>query len=1129
MDSEEKTSESTSTLASITEYIYEDEILPEIEIREVISLDSFIKENPRFVAFNQETLNILFNQFFNDKSKADAFIKLHKEIIDDKDIDLLHFLYIYVDATRKDFENISQYFELYKRAQQAPTFQQIQVELIKIAFPFEKGDVYTDKQFILDEPANIVLKQNADSKIPEDISKIVLSDVVTTIALPITGVYWKIPYTKHIHMTEELDKKSFKYIKWNPSVLEATQTFTEWLKTDVRPSFKNALVKIATIASYREYLIHLYQSGYDINNLTLLENNQLKKYLDSIDTSNDDDDDDEAEVSSEPKKYPKQDYIFSELTFLESLTKYHELYNIYFKDERLFSIQEKLGSYIASLPNFQNQYDTSDPYTLLKQVIDGTRTLEDLETILSQIKIQTNFTGANALLKELSRSKPAYITIEQYSQLFNKIANSIIDDKMSPFINIYNDMKEVEIGNDTSKYDGTPLTKMPIDVYEETKYAEYVEEDLETTPEEEVYDSIPDNYGEQFPAITEAHEGIQEIMNFLAPFMIKIKESSGLPWNINQWIHMYGIEIQRESRKSQLLKVSPEISNFILDRICANTLDLSMQNINELNTPIVADKIGRIYPAIFNNWLDDCKLAFNNALSQWLLDLLEASLNGTLEFSIFNISNSNGDLWSPYGYPLDDTKTPRGILYYITAVCSVFFPFKDTVQSSIIESKIMETILDKYPTRLNALKVAWSKYKKPAGKDKAAQAQEDLINVGQRLRKDKNTPYLTTYIKAYYYLPTFLPKKDMDPFKKQPIWAQGCCLSTIDKNYEADNDWKVHIKSLWSMKKQLAKDRWLTIPRDELVIFINDKAPPEDKKSNDKPETVIPTETTQCSIDFTKDTPSATSIDFEANDLWLPKSHYDILIKDIRNNISLLTTQCIKYAYSFSRTKAEKILRIIEEIDQLNDIYTILLKILQSITLKLQSTQPTTNEYKNLETTQLSLFDMKATLRKFLKATGTDYIAYIFKAKYILARAICLPGIPENSKISRPDNVSATFYNNILQDNYTIINQWNTVNSMLTSEEIQAYITKMREEQKKVTLNKLDRLNVDDIQLMKDMKKIGLTKILQDITQEVPIFNMNEDIASGDAINEDDAGETEWLQETTDADNVDEDYLDSQL
>ena len=121
--------------------------------------------------------------------------------------------------------------------------------------------------------------------------------------------------------------------------------------------------------------------------------------------------------------------------------------------------------------------------------------------------------------------------------------------------------------------------------------------------------------------------------------------------------------------------------------------------------------------------------------------------------------------------------------------------------------------------------------------------------------------------------------------------------------------------------------------------------------------------------------------------------------------------------------------------------------------------------------------------------------------------------------------MSATFYNNILQENYTIINQWNTVNSMLTSEEIQAYITKMREEQKKVTLNKLDRLNVDDIQLMKDMKKIGLTKILQDIAQETPIFNMNEDIASGDAINEDDAGETEWLQETTDADNIEEDTL----
>ena len=57
--------------------------------------------------------------------------------------------------------------------------------------------------------------------------------------------------------------------------------------------------------------------------------------------------------------------------------------------------------------------------------------------------------------------------------------------------------------------------------------------------------------------------------------------------------------------------------------------------------------------------------------------------------------------------------------------------------------------------------------------------------------------------------------------------------------------------------------------------------------------------------------------------------------------------------------------------------------------------------------------------------------------------------------------------------------EWNKNNSMLTPFEIQSYITKMREEQKKSTLSKLDVLSIDDMQLMKDMKRFGLMKMFE--------------------------------------------------
>jgi hypothetical protein len=149
--------------------------------------------------------------------------------------------------------------------------------------------------------------------------------------------------------------------------------------------------------------------------------------------------------------------------------------------------------------------------------------------------------------------------------------------------------------------------------------------------------------------------------------------------------------------------------------------------------------------------------------------------------------------------------------------------------------------------------------------------------------------------------------------------------------------------------------------------------------------------------------------------------------------------------------------------------------------------------------------------------------------------------MPHNNKMTTPDNVSATFYSNILKDNYTIITQWTKNNTMLTQSEIQAYITKMREEQKKTTLNKLDVLSVDDMQLMKDMKRFGLMKTLEKTNKqapeetpsannaETPSSNDTDDIGIHVEVNEDQEGEAEWLQPSTDQDVNDEDTLESIL
>lgn len=1127
--------EESSTSSNIIEYIYEDEILPEIEIREVISIDTFLKENPKFVAIDDETFIILLNQLFTDNIKAKGFFNLHKIIINDYlNKDIFNNIFVHVDAVRKINEDITVYFDEQERAKRAPTFELQQAELNKIRYPFDSEKIIQESQYILtdNEPSHIVLKNSeTDPFTPTDISKLLLID---DISLPVLGAFWKsLNIYKFLYLYETNTSEPFKYIKWtNVATNKKTESqkedstkedlqkthllsFDEWLRNFVQPQFKNVLSKIVAINSLHEYTILFGNAGYDLNNLTIYQTKKLKKHLDNL--VNDINDD--IKTKNNLSKYPQLTYIYPNLNYIESFQRHLDRYRAYFQEDRLFRIQETLGAYIANLPNFQNELENYDPYVLVTQVIQGIKTIEDIKNIIKQLHIRDQFIRADSLLKKLTASR-TFLSIDDFKVLYNNVNNSIHDEVREPFISLYNDIHEVKIGNDISKYDGTPSTVQST-IYEETQYEVIIEDIDNVTPEEEIYDSLPDKLYEEFSELENVHDGSKDILNYVLPFLIKIRDTSGLPWNINSWIKLYSTEVQLLSRINKIQIEIKDINLYILQRICTNSLDTSIQLINDLNNIQVSEKLKEIYPAIYSQWKDDCKEAFFHALAIWLIDLLELSVNGNLDFSILNGMISYAELWSPYGPPLIDKKTNNGIIYYISAISATLLPYD--IQSNIIEDKILKILIEKYKERTETLKDKWNKIKDKQDKqDKATQAKLSLIEISRKLLAKEKVNFSPTFVKAYYYLPTLIPKKHILAFKKQPIWAQGCCLSKLDNTYEADNDWKNDIKPLWSMKTKLAEDRWLISKRENLKIFIKNR---DNKQSNVQFE-----KQTECFISTKdKEEDSTKQVIFKPNDIWLQKSHYNILYQEAREGSATLIKQCIQLAYQ--RIKGDNIIAILNSIYQINDIQHILNKIIKHIFIKLQKVNDTTIEHKILLETKEILNDMKLILNQFLNATSTEYTSCVYRARYILARALCLPGIPQSNKLVVPDNVSSTFYANILRDNFNIITDWSKNNSMLTPFEIQAYITKMREEQKKTTLSKLDVLSIDDMQLMKDMKRFGLMKVFEktDTTDKVEVDSSKNDDDTGVNIplNEDQDGEAEWLQPPTDDPDIhNEDILD---
>ena len=54
---------------------------------------------------------------------------------------------------------------------------------------------------------------------------------------------------------------------------------------------------------------------------------------------------------------------------------------------------------------------------------------------------------------------------------------------------------------------------------------------------------------------------------------------------------------------------------------------------------------------------------------------------------------------------------------------------------------------------------------------------------------------LFSYVTAFLNLPRLIEQKNI----KSVIWAQGCCITTLNQNYEPDADWR-SFGSLWSLK-----------------------------------------------------------------------------------------------------------------------------------------------------------------------------------------------------------------------------------------------------------------------------------------------------------------------------------------
>ncbi|NDB85008.1 MAG: hypothetical protein EB127_20250, partial [Alphaproteobacteria bacterium] len=316
------------THAALNEFVYEDELLPEIDIREMISIEQMMQYNPSFVAlsFNDIvsqmsqllSVNVKNNEHIHMKDrshvlrKAHAYAKLHESIINPADVDFTNFVQFCVDAYKKTYgdddgnsngngnsngddndtnaNSALQFITAYTRALKAPSYKLQQIELDKVFTPFYVDDNHVNADGITIDGNAMILLNNVDG---DHIgTKLTNRD---NLKLNVTGARWgtststssQYVFDRVHHMNSTRSKNANKCTPWLNT--RDSHILEDWIQSRLRPKFEETIKKsLNTIGSTHDVDIVLSSMGMNLAELGIDDFNKLTAHLDTIHSSSSD-------------------------------------------------------------------------------------------------------------------------------------------------------------------------------------------------------------------------------------------------------------------------------------------------------------------------------------------------------------------------------------------------------------------------------------------------------------------------------------------------------------------------------------------------------------------------------------------------------------------------------------------------------------------------------------------------------------------------------------------------------------------------------------------------------------------------------------------------------------------------
>uniref|UniRef100_A0A6C0J024 Uncharacterized protein n=1 Tax=viral metagenome TaxID=1070528 RepID=A0A6C0J024_9ZZZZ len=1069
----------------------EDEELNNIEYLEILSIDEIIKDNPSFMAFSKDEIQSELYKMFKNKNKSDNFTNLFYDVLknnrekEGKLDDYTNYIFI-ADADKKDYSLLSE-------EEEAKNFNDLD-NLNTIRYNISKNNYFFAIEY--DEKSSYNKFKPTSKTILELNDKMYYPVFpIDDVNVPIIAAYYKVPtatitdymYVKvlsHLFNNKNINKKSSSRFTNINKLIKNTRPSIQTIINDIPDSFD---------LDYNNLNNFLNRYGYSMDFINKKDFDILYDYMNKLIKN-----EKERKNVYKPIKNKKIDIINNKLTFFDKLSKTFNLLNLTDKTrDLLVSLKialddKRINSNLLQKPKLL--YDNIDDIVTnisndtisIEQIIENIKAVKDFENIDKNINTIAIYLEIKDNLKEILEDFENIKADFEYSKHNIKNYDDNINEKL--FVNIYNEMKEIILGNNEEDYEGLPITlrNMEIDTFEELEFDnEYVDEGENTIDISD--NTLINKYLEKY-WLTLAYKndvGFIEILKIVLPIFYRISKIAGIEIDYELlsselYIYFRGASTKYNIINSIFIEKQINIDYETINNIAKikpvniHLIDLNMGS--EINNLI--KNANKEYSDIINDVL-------NSSIAWWIMDIQSKIVNDGLDIDNNKLNPVYIEKWFLYGEPLYKEKTVNGVAPYLVNIMKDYIEDKNDYNNVIIYNDIIELINDRYSDLLDNLK---KKYTDKISKKKIEYgiiAQEKLIENYKNKKFDKIS---FDYIDALLYSPGV-------NYKKIHKYLLGCCLQKLTKDFKPDSDFVNNSRNdLIQFKKQFAKRKETN--KDRLIryipIIIDTKKTydiEEDKEDN--------------YIKYIKKIDSITKIESQDVIKWLDNMKTknallpDDIIDSFKNNTRSALDYIKKYIEILEKTakKSGDLLTLFVP----SKIYykTLLLNIIKVLNNKTDDENTDLLLKKAIESIREILVDLNI-LNKVKTEDNRVDIDRI--NAYVVARALCLPCNPENTtgNILIPIIEVKT---NFIEENagklYSKVLNSIKNSKFLSFEENTAFINTMRERNKQVKLSILNNKSVEENNLISALKKAGIKNNLMSVEKVVELQKQqydNEDI-----------------------------------